>query len=91
MKDLGYTTVFVGDIVHIIQCQFIQVQVRSSNTTCYNKVLISLNNKTYFIILKWWIRTLNSLFIQSKTIGSSLKYPGKLFDINFKCKKLEYQ
>lgn len=48
MKVEGYTAIVAGEGIHIIQCQPVEVQVRTTNL-CYNELPVVYQNKSMFM------------------------------------------
>uniref|UniRef100_A0ABD2X044 Uncharacterized protein n=1 Tax=Trichogramma kaykai TaxID=54128 RepID=A0ABD2X044_9HYME len=48
MKDLGYTGVVAGEVLHIIKCLRVETQIRPTDE-CYEQVPVIYNNETLFL------------------------------------------
>lgn len=48
MKGPGYTSVLAGEVVHIIKCVPVDVQVAPTHT-CYNQLPVLRGNETYYL------------------------------------------
>jgi hypothetical protein len=50
MKKEGYTAVRAGEVVHIIQCQAVEVNYKPNLEQCYDEFPVTYNNKTMFMM-----------------------------------------
>lgn len=48
MKKAGYMAVVAGEVIHLIECLPVEVQIQQG-TACYAEIQVSRNNKTYFM------------------------------------------
>lgn len=51
MKEAGYYAVVAGELVHIIKCEAVKVQVRQTEK-CYQELAVTYKNQSYFVSAK---------------------------------------